>query len=385
MNPLETSPWAHEVWGRIEAKLARTSRRIGDSLAFVSVDGRYREFAGREEPASWWTNSFWAGLCWLAYRETLDPFYRQTAEAVETKLDAALLAYDGLHHDLGFMWSLSSVAAFQLTGNDRSRRRALTAASLLASRFNLRGRFLRAWNGDKNGWAIVDCLMNLPLLYWASRQSGDDRFAQIARAHADTALEAVLRPDGSANHIVSFDPETGAVVESLGGQGFGVGSSWSRGQAWALYGFALSHRHTGEARYLDAAKRVAHYFIANVCGDWVPDVDFRCPPGPTQKDSTAGAIAAAGLLEVADRVPSYEAPLYRNAALHLLMALDRTCGAWARDEEGLLTDGTHAYHPNPDGLYPNNHSPIIYGDYFFVEAVLRLKGRTELFWSPETP
>lgn len=376
----DTTAWTHELWGRIETKLARTSRRIGDSLAFVSVGGRYQEFTGREEAVAWWTNSFWAGLLWLAYRETSDPFYRTTAESIEEKLDKALWGFDGLHHDVGFLWSLSSVASFQLTGNDQSRRRALLAASVLASRFNLQGGYIRAWNGDNAGWAIVDCLMNLPLLYWASRQTGDPRFAHVARAHADKALAAVQRPDGSVNHIVCFDPQTGEVIETKGGQGYGVGSSWSRGQSWALYGFALSARHTGEARYLDAAKRVAHYFVACVCGDWVPDVDFRAPAQPSMKDTTAGAIAAAGLLEVADLVPELEAPLYRNAAVKMLQALDRHWGAWDLDEEGLLVHGTHSYHFAGSSLYPANHSPIIYGDYFFVEAITRLKGRTEFFW-----
>jgi len=270
------------------------------------------------------------------------------------------------------------VASYKLTGNDKSRRRAMLAASTLASRFNIKGQFIRAWNGDKTGWVIVDCLMNLPILYWASEQSKDPRFAFVAKAHADTAIRAVQRPDGSMNHIVHFDPETGEVVETIGGQGYGVGSSWSRGQAWALYGFALSHRYTKDERYLDAAKRVAHYFISNVYGDWIPAVDFRSPAEPKLKDSTAGAIAAAGLLEIADKVPDFEKGLYRNAAVNMLQALDKECGAWDKDEEGLLLKGSHSYHHNNPDIPAS--SPIIYGDYYFAEAVLRLKGRDDLFW-----
>ncbi len=368
-----------DLSNRILTKLAKTSRRIGATFPFVSINGKYQDFAGREEPLNWWTNSFWSGQLWLAYRETKDEFFRQTAESCEKQMDVALQRFDGLHHDVGFMWSLTAVADYKLTGNDQSRRRALLAAATLSSRFNLKGGYIRAWNDDKVGWAIVDCLMNLPLLFWASEVTKDQRFAHIARAHADTAIRAVQRPDGSVNHIVCFDPETGDVVETLGGQGFAVGSSWSRGQAWALYGFALSHKYTKETRYLDAAKRVAHYFIANICEDWVPRVDFRSPPlAGNDKDSTAGAIAAAGLLEIADNVPEHEQALYRGAAVKMVQALDQTCGAWDKSEEGLLLHGTHAYH-HLGKDFPND-TPIIYGDYYFMEAVLRLKGRTELFW-----
>lgn len=132
----------------------------------------------------------------------------------------------------------------------KSRIRAMHAATLLAGRYNPNGRFLRAWNGDKTGWMIVDCLMNLSLLYWASDETGDPRYAEIAQNHADTALRVLLRPDGSCNHIAVLDPVTGELTGAPAGQGYAPGSSWSRGQSWAVYGFALSAKHTGEARYL---------------------------------------------------------------------------------------------------------------------------------------
>lgn len=371
--------WLEDVVRRTKEKLAKTSRRIGDTFPFVSIDGKYVNFTGRDQPINWWTNSFWVGQMWLMYRATGDDFFRTTAESCEKQLDAALYGFDGLHHDVGFMWSLSSVASFKLTKNEQSRKRAMLAAATLSSRFNIKGQYIRAWNGDNVGWAIVDCLMNLPLLYWASEQANDPRFANVARAHCDTAIRAVQRPDGSMNHIVHFDPETGEVIETIGGQGYGVGSSWSRGQAWAVYGFALSHKYTNDERYLDAAKRVAHYFVANVCDDWVPAIDFRAPAEPRVKDSTAGAIAAAGLLEIAASVGEFERGLYLNAAVQMLKALDTDCGAWDKDEEGLLLYGSHAYHHDIVKGYPNS-TPIIYGDYFFTEAILRLAGAEELFW-----
>lgn len=120
---------------------------------------------------------------------------------------------------------------------------------------------------DTRGLMIIDCLMNLPLLYWADELTDDHRYDSIAKEHADTALRYILREDGSCNHIVQFDSETGEFVKSLGGQGYGEGSSWSRGQSWAVYGFTLSYLYTKEERYLNAAKQAAHYFIADAAAE----------------------------------------------------------------------------------------------------------------------
>jgi len=371
--------WASGVWEKILPKLLATRTRVGDGLPFVSVNGRWRERGG-DKHRSWWTNGFWPGLCWLAFRETADEAWMDAARGCESRLDEALEWFEDLHHDVGFVWTLSSVASYRLTANEDSRRKALHAATLLAGRFNQAGRFIRAWNGRKQaGWAIVDSLMNLPLLHWASETTGDPRFAQVALAHADTALERILRPDGSVNHIVRFDPDSGAYIDSLAGQGYAAGSSWSRGQAWALYGFALSHRHSGLAPHLEAARRVADYFISQLGESGLPRVDFRAPPLPMDLDSSAGAIAASGLLEIASLVPVAEAPAYRSAAARLLAALDFGCGSWALpDEEGLLLHGAHAWH-HDDKIHPND-TPIIYGDYFFTEAVLRLKSPSGSLW-----
>jgi len=367
----DSTAWADGAWARALEKLGRTSRRIGANFPHASKDGRY-ELA----PAHWWTAGFWPGQLWLVYRETRDAGIRTIAESCERQLDQTILEFDDLYHDVGFMWSLTAVARYKLTGAEDSRRRGMLAASLLASRFNLRGNFLRAWNEDKVGWAIVDSLMNLPILYWASEVSGDPRFKYIAMAHADTSLRHFVRPDGSCRHIVSFDPITGTFIEALGGQGASPDSAWSRGLAWALYGFTLSHRHTGEIRYLEAARRVAYFFLKNLPADAVPYWDFRVPvTAETPRDSSAGACAASGLLELACLVPAPEAGLFRDAAITLLQALDSRCGAWDLDEEGLLRFGTGHM---PEGQ--NVQVSLIYGDYFFVEALAKIRGQRELFW-----
>lgn len=206
-----------------------------------------------------------------------------------------------------------------------SRRRGLLAATTLAARYNLDGKFIRAWNdstgsymGDveaSRGWMIIDCMMNLPLLYWASEELQDPRFKKIAVSHAKTAQQYIVRPDGSCNHIVAFDLETGEYLDNPGGQGYKQGSSWSRGQSWAVYGFALSCHHTKDESFLNTAKQCAHYCIANLATtDWLPLVDFRAPAGPVKYDSTAAMCTACGLLEIASHVEENEARFYTEAA-----------------------------------------------------------------------
>ncbi|GAB2676753.1 glycoside hydrolase family 88 protein [Paenibacillus thermoaerophilus] len=375
----ETKRWEDRAWRDIADKVARTSRRIGANFPHASVDGQYKL-----EPASWWTAGFWPGLLWLLVRdgEDADGRLRGYAEQCEKALDEVVLGYERLDHDIGFMWTLTSLARYKVTGEADSRRRALLAANLLLGRFNIRGRFIRAWNpwreGDRNeGWAIIDCMMNLPLLFWASRETGDPRYAHAARAHADTALEHFVRPDGSVYHIVIFDPETGERVGAAGGQGWSEHSAWSRGTSWAIYGFALAYRYTGDERYLNAAKRISHFFLANLPADHVPVWDFRIPADvPSYRDSSAGACAASGLLLIAEQVPEPESALYRDAGERILRSLYENYGAWNDPaQEGLILHGTSHY---PERK--NVDVPLIYGDYYFSEGIAKLRGSRELFW-----
>jgi unsaturated chondroitin disaccharide hydrolase len=368
--------WLNEVWEKLQSKMSAQCDRIGDKIPYAPEGGKYVEDKG-ETDIYWWTNGFWPGMLWQMYYTTGQEKYRVSAEGVEARLDKALEGYTGLHHDVGFMWLHTAVANYRLTGNEKSKVRGLHAANLLAGRYNPRGKFIRAWNDDCTGWMIVDCMMNIPLLYWAGETLCDPRFVNIAKDHADTALKYVLRPDGSCNHIVILDPETGDFIDNPGGQGYASGSSWSRGQAWALYGFALSYRHTKEERYLNAAKQVAHYFIANVSGtDFVPLVDFRAPAEPVLYDSTAGVIAACGLLEIAKAVGELERPLYANAAVRILQATDRRFCNWNIETDSIVANGMESYH----GHNADDGKPIIYGDYFFLEGVLRLQGRFFMIW-----
>jgi unsaturated chondroitin disaccharide hydrolase len=368
--------WAETILGKLNAKLKAECIRLGDAIPYIAKDGHYHDLAG--EDINWWTNGFWPGMLWQMYHATNDAVYRKSAEAVEKRLDVALEGFDGLHHDVGFMWLHTAVANYRLSGSADSRRRALHAANILAGRYNPVGKFIRAWNGEgRAGWIIIDTLMNLPLLYWASKETADPRYSQIAQCHADTAMNVITRPDGSCNHIAVLSPETGERLETPGGQGYAPGSSWSRGHSWAVYGFALSFRHSGQVKYLDAAKRTAHYVISNLAiNNWLPLVDFRSPSEPLKYDSTAAMICACGLLEIAEHTGEHELALYINSALNILKACEKTFASWDTETDGVIGGGPAAYH----GGGTDTDVPIIYGDYFFTEAVLRLLGKDFLIW-----
>ncbi len=359
------------LWDRVEKKVNVTADRIKDTMPYTTKNGRYDN--AEERDVSWWTNTFWTGILWHMYRETKDEKFKTYAESIETKMDEVLMGYDELHHDVGFMWLLSSVMNYEITGNEKSRKRAMLAASVLSSRANIAGGFIRAWNGDRNGWVIIDCMMNIPILYWASEKSKDDRFKNIAMMHADTTMMNFVREDGSVNHIVIHDENTGDVIEIPGGQGCVSGSSWSRGQSWAIYGFAQSYNWTKNDEYLNTAKRIAHYIISNLSqSGFVPKCDYRQPAESHLLDSSAGAITACGLIEIAKAVPEAEKALYMNAAIELLKALDEKCGVWDDSDECILTNGTSQFNLG-SSIWEVENGALIYGDYYFVEAVCKLK------------
>ncbi len=370
----ENKTWIDETLAKLDKKLSRTAISSRDKLPY-STDKSGKHDDRKESDVCWWTNGFWGGLMWLMYEKTGKEDYKITAERSEELLDGYLANFLKLDHDSGFMEHILAGANYRLTGNEKSRSRNLYCAAALASRYNLSGGYIRAWNGKPQiGWTIIDTMMNLPQLYWASDYIGDERFRKIAMAHADMAMVDHVRPDGSVVHICSHDLEDGHVIETLSGQGYAVGSTWSRGASWALYGFALSYKHTEKKEYLDTAKKVAHHFIANCATNgWLPAVDFASPVEPVCYDSTAGAIAACGLIEIAKAVPENEKKLYLTAAVNILKAMEKEFVSWSDDTDYILGMGSEAYGRNV-------HIPIIYGDYFFTEAVLKLSGSEFCPW-----
>lgn len=364
--------WIDSTWEKLEKKWSVASKTAYDMLPYTTQNGK---FINSSSPHVW-TNGFWPGIMWLMYVSTGKEEYRKTAEHGEQLLDAALCEPWNLFHDVGFMWLLSAGVNYRLFKKDRSKARVMFAAEHLASRYNHRGGFLRPGNTPgEEGRVIIDTMMNLPLLYMASGIVQDKRFDYVAINHADRIIQSHLRADGSVRHVVEFDPENGDIKGYLKGQGYSEDSAWARGNSWALYGFTLSYIHTGKKEYLDAAKRVAHYFICAIADDgYIPRVDLRAPA--LEHDTTAGAIAASGLIELAKQVDELEKHIYFNAALKILKSLDETYCDWTNEEESVLQHGVGAYFPDEIRL----GKPIIYGDFFFTEAIYKLRGNEFLFW-----
>lgn len=370
---MNNTEWAKNICLKIEQKLERNIQSIKDGTPHASKNGKYDS-----TNISWWTNGFWPGLLWLAYRQTGKDIFMKYARKCEDNLDIVLQEFINTDHDLGFMWILASVADYKITGFAKAKTRALTAANYLAARFNIKGNFIRAWNGiGHENWAIIDCLMNVPLLYWASEELSDKRFAYIAEAHTDTVLKSFLRDDNSVFHIVDFDSETGEVSGFPQGQGYSPDSQWARGTSWAVYGFALAYKYTKKQKYLDAAKRTAQFFITNLPEDNVPYWDFKVPiTSDTPRDTSAAACCASGLLEIAGILESNEAVPYYNAAVRILKGLDQFSHLDENDTNEELLGGGSGNVPQKQNIMVG----LIYGDYFYYEALLKLSGQKEIFW-----
>ena len=370
--------WAQEVAEKIKHKELKVAERNKNKIPYTTdADGKFDDHSD-EARIGWWTNGFFGGTMWQLYHATKEPVYKENALFIEKALDKALMNEQGMDHDSGFRWLPTAVANWRETGDKEGFNRGLIAASDLAGRFNPVGKFIRAWNddgdGSRAGWAIIDCMMNLPLLYWAYEQIHDPRFLQIATMHADTAQKYFIRQDGSSNHICIFDPATGEFLRTDGGQGYCVGSSWTRGQAWALYGFALSYIHTGNEEYLNTSRRVANYFIANTPESGLIPVDFRQPEDCTWQDSTAAAIAACGMLELAKHVKGADSRIYYNAAVKMLKALDEHSCNWDENVDHIVDKCSAAFHEDRHEYH------IIYGDYYFIEAIWKLTGEELFIW-----
>lgn len=376
MDKLKDLNWAEEVARKIREKVSVVADRNRDKIPYTTVEGLYNDMS--VDNICWWTNGFWGGLMWQLYHATKMDKYREIALDNEIKLDKNLMNYMGMDHDSGFKWLTTAIAHYRLTGSQESRNRGLLAANDLAGRFNPIGQFIRAWNDDGSGklagWAIIDCMMNLPLLYWAYEETKDPRYLQIATLHADTTEKYFIRGDGSVNHIIEFNPSTGEMVKTFGGQGYEEGSSWTRGQAWSLYGFVLSYAHTQNEKYLNAAKRIANYFIANIPDTGLIPVDFRQPAVPPLEDSSAAAIAACGMLELEKYVAEQEKHIYWNTSLKLLKALENNRCNWEVNTDNILEKCTAAYHDK------KHEFALIYGDYFFIEAIWKLTGQELFIW-----
>lgn len=334
-----------------------------------------------------WTTGFWTGEIWLAWEHTQDERLKEAALAqVESFMDRIVRKVDVDHHDMGFLYTPSCTAAYKLVGSEVGRTAALLAADQLMSRFQQKGQFFQAWGplgATDNYRLIIDCLLNLPLLFWAYEQTGNEAYAQKAIAHSKTAMSLVLRPDDSTYHTYYFDPESGESVKGVTAQGYRDGSAWARGQAWGVYGTALVYRYTKDPAYLDLFRRVTDFFLSHLPDDLLPYWDFDFTTGSDEsRDSSASAIAVCGMLEMASHLDETEAQHYRMWAQRLLGVLYRRCAVTdPTTSNGQLLHSTYAKKSPYNTCNDRGVDECsVWGDYFYVEALTRCYGDWEPYW-----
>ncbi|MGW5697708.1 glycoside hydrolase family 88 protein [Streptomyces asiaticus] len=315
-----------------------------------------------------WVGGFWPGTLWMAWLHSGEERFRTLALASAEKLTPR--QNDTGTHDLGFLFYPSWVTAWRLTGQDSWRAGALRAASSLIRRYNPRGRFIRAWGAlDEQanaGRVIMDTMMNLDLLAFASSQSGDGAYLDIAVEHARTTQRHFPRPDGSTPHVYDFDPSSGAPLGPATVQGYSPASCWSRGQAWGIYGFTTIHRRTGHREFLTTARKLADFALGALTPDNVPVWDYLAPQAPHDiKDASAGAVMACGLLDLSKATGE---PRYREAALRLLTALSQTCLTTKSTRAEAIVARCTRNRPSEDGV----EISLPYADYYLLEGILRV-------------
>jgi rhamnogalacturonyl hydrolase YesR len=322
-----------------------------------------------------WTAGFFPGSLWYLFEATGDQSWKTAA--IRSTLDTAPAKFDKTQHDLGFMLGSGYGNGYRLTGDPAYRDALLAGATTLITRYNPKVGAIQSWDVRPGGaWVfpvIVDNMMNLELLMWAAKAANEPRYREIAIAHADTTLRNHFRPDASSYHLVDYDPQTGAVRMKVTVQGFADGSSWARGQAWGLYGYTMMYRETSKPEYLAQARRIADFFMNHprLPADAVPYWDFddsAIPNAP--RDASAAAITSSALLELAGFVDAASGARYRAFAERQLRSLSSSDYLAAPEENGgfLLK---HATGHKPAGKEID--VPLNYADYYFLEALLRLR------------
>ncbi|PLR90015.1 glycoside hydrolase family 88 protein [Bacillus sp. T33-2] len=330
-----------------------------------------------------WTTSFWTGMLWLAYEYTGDEKYRKVAEKqVESFKERLDKRIEVDHHDLGFLYTLSCVSAYKLTGNKLARDTAIKAADLLITRYYDKAGIIQAW-GDltdpkQKGRMIIDCNMNLPLLYWASEVTGKAIYREIAQNHVKQAAKYIVRQDASTFHTYYMDPETGKPLYGNTHQGFSDDSCWARGQSWGIYGFPLSYHYTEDWNLIKLAKKLTNYYLNRLPEDQVCYWDLIFTEGDEERDSSAAAITVCGLLEMTRHLPltDPEKRVYENAALAMIQSLyENYTTELDSVANGILK---HAVYYKAGGLGVDES--CIWGDYYYFEALIRLAKDWKMYW-----
>lgn len=361
-----TEKWLREQIDWCVAQIEKNMDRYGISFpSACATNGKYR-IKGNDD----WTNGFWTGMLWLAYEWTgKEKFLSRALENIESfqqRLDQHFVLD---HHDIGFLYSLSAVAGYKITGSEQFKQTALQAAEVLLARFQEQGEFIQAWGkyGDPKEYRlIIDSLINLPLLFTATQLSGDVRYSEIATKHYHTLLQTVIKADATTFHTYYFDPETGLPSHGATHQGHSDTSVWARGQSWAVLGIPLNESYLHSVPFPENYTKIVKVFLEHLPEDLVPywDFDFN-DQSPSDKDSSALAIAACGLLE-AEKLQAFSQAEATAKGMVYQLGTHYTAKGLP-ENEGLLLHGVYA-HAEGKGI----DEPNLWGDYFYFESLIRL-------------
>jgi len=350
----------------IALSLKETIQVVGDSFPVATEQGEWNKDAGG------WTGGYFAGMLWMMYQATGDSYWLNHAQRYTELLEHNKDDVNNI--DVGILFWPSFDLGYTVTGMEKYRETGLEGARTMMKRFIPDGGYFQNWGalGDpqQKGFVIVDCLINLDHLYWAFSETGDSSFYKAATSHADRTRVSHVRPDGSSYQVVEFDPANGRMLRGFKKQGYADESTWSRGQSWGIYGFTRVYKHTRERKFLEAAMKMADWFITHLPADYVPYWDFSAPGIPDDaRDSSAGSMAASALLELATLVDDpAKADYYKKSAEKILASL--TVNYLTRDlpgrNHGVLTGGTYFYEIGSSVDQAN-----IWGDFYYLEALMR--------------
>lgn len=319
-----------------------------------------------------WCSGFFAGCLWFMYEETGSEKWKSDAQKYTVFLKDQ--QWNDRTHDMGFKMYCTYGNGYRITGDSTYRDILIQSANTLISRFNPKVGCIRSWDHNQEKWqfpVIIDNMMNLELLFWATRETGDSVYSKIAERHAITTLKNHFRPDYSCYHVVGYDPQTGAVMQRNTHQGYSDESAWTRGQAWALYGYTMVYRETTNPVFLEQAKGIAGFLFShpNMPKDLIPYWDFNAPGIPNEpRDVSAAAVIASALLELEKYVPEKAAD-YHAKANGILTNLTEKYRSKPGENKGFLLGHSTGSKPHDSEV----DVPIIYADYYYLEALYRNK------------
>ncbi|MET0462049.1 MAG: glycoside hydrolase family 88 protein [Chitinophagaceae bacterium] len=365
----------------VKKQLTYTDRQVKRTLAKLG-DTCLMPRSMNADQTSWhkvnkhdWTSGFWPGILWYDYEYTKDEKIRQQAVRFTDCLESLSDPKTGGDHDLGFQLFCSYGNAYRLTGDERYKKIIISGADKLAKLYNPKVGTILSWPVmvKKMGWphnTIIDNMMNIEMLFWASKNGGDKKLYEIALAHAKKTMQYQFRPDGSSYHVAVYDTADGRFIKGVTNQGYGDHTMWARGQAWGIYGFTMSYRETKDTSFLRFAEKISDIFLLRLPSDKIPYWDFDAPKIPAEpRDASAAAIAASALLELSTLE---DKPVLRQkywaAATGLLESLSSDAYQAGKDKPAFLKHCT--------GNLPSGYeidASINYGDYYYIEALTRYK------------